>query len=63
MTHDGIGVQTCYRKACGSVAGDSDSGSVALAISLRCCRAPAYMSSAVPRFLHRLLSPFLFRSR
>ena len=59
----GIGVQTCYRRACGSAAGHWGSGSVALAISLRRCRAATYTSSVVPRFTDMLLSPFPFGSR
>jgi hypothetical protein len=56
-----------YRRATeecdGSTAGHWDSGSVALTISLRRCRAPAYTSSAVLRFTDMLLSPRPFGSR
>jgi hypothetical protein len=62
-TTDGIGVQTCYRRVCGSTAGHWGSGSVALAISLRRCRATTYTSSVVPRFTDMLLSPRPFGSR
>jgi len=63
VTTDGIGVQTCYRRACVSAAGHCGSGSLALSISLRRCGATAYTPSAVPRFTDMLLSPFPFGSR
>src|SRR6266853_2295228 len=53
----------CYRRVCGSTAGDWDSDNPVLAISLRRCRATAYTSSAVPRFTNMLLSPRPFGSR
>ena len=60
---DGIGVQTCYRRACRSATGHWGLGSIALAISLRRCRATTYTSSVVPRFTDMLLSPFPFGPR
>jgi hypothetical protein len=63
MATDGIGVQTCYRRACGSAAGHWDSGNSALAVSLRRCRAASYTSSDAPRFTDMRLFPFPFGSR
>ena len=60
---DGIGVQTCYRRMCGSIPGHWDSGNPALALSLRRCRATIYTSSTVLRFTNMLLFPRPFRSR
>ena len=60
---DGIGVQTCYRRMCGSTPGHWDSGNPALALSLRRCRATAYTSSTVLRFTNMLLFPRPFGSR
>src|SRR5262249_57422446 len=63
MAHDGVGLQMCYRRVCGSTPGDWDSHNPVLALSLRRCRTTAYTSSAVPRFPTMLLSPRPFRSR
>src|SRR5215475_13233069 len=57
MAHDGVGLQMCYRRVCGSTPGDWDSNNPVLALSLRRCRTTAYTSSAVPRFTNMLLSP------
>src|SRR5712691_8509445 len=53
----------CYRRVCGSTAGDWDSDNPVLAISFRRCRTTAYTSSAVPRFTNMLLFPRPFGSR
>src|SRR5262245_36304524 len=63
MAHDGVGLQMCYRRVCGSTPGDWDSNNAVLALSLRRCRTTAYTSSAVPRFINMLLSPRPFGSR
>jgi hypothetical protein len=63
MARDGVGVQMCYRRVCGSTPGDWDSDNAVFAISLRRCRTTAYTSSAVPRFTNMLLSPRPFGSR
>src|SRR5262245_8970525 len=63
MAHDGVGLQMCYRRVCGSTPGDWDSNNPVLALSLRRCRTTAYTSSAVPRFINMLLSPRPFGSR
>src|SRR6266566_8059896 len=63
MARDGVGLQMCYRRVCGSTPGDWDSNNPVLALSLRCCRTTAYTSSAVPRFINMLLSPRPFGSR
>ena len=63
MAHDGVGLQMCYRRVCGSTPGDWDSNNPVLAVSLRRCRTTAYTSSAVPRFTNMLLSPRPFGSR
>jgi hypothetical protein len=63
MAHDGVGLQMCYRRVCGSTPGDWDSNNAVLALSLRRCRTTAYTSSAVPRFTDMLLSPHPFGSR
>src|SRR6266849_7709232 len=63
MARDGVGLQMCYRRVCGSTPGDWGSNNLVLAISLRRCRATAYTSSAAPRFTNMLLSPRPFGSR
>ncbi len=63
MAHDGVGLQMCYRRVCGSTPGDWGSNNPVLALSLRRCRTTAYTSSAVPRFTNMLLSPRPFGSR
>ena len=63
MARDGVGIQMCYRRVCGSTPGDWDSDNPVFAISLRRCRTTAYTSSAVSRFTNMLLSPRPFGSR
>jgi hypothetical protein len=62
VTRDGVGVQTCYRRVCGSTAGHWDSGNPALTISRRRCRTMPYTSSDISRFPTMLLSPILSES-
>ncbi len=63
VASESVGVQTCYRRVCGSTPGHWDSGNSALAISLRRCRATPYTSSVVLCFINMLLSPRPFGSR
>src|SRR5882724_5473513 len=63
MAHDGVGLQMCYRRVCGSTPGDWGSNNAVFALSLRRCRTTAYTSSTVPRFPNMLLSPRPFGSR
>jgi hypothetical protein len=64
IASNGIGVQSCDRRMCGSTAGHWRLGSLALALSIRRCRSTTYTTSAVPCVPHRLLSlpPFRVRS-
>jgi hypothetical protein len=57
------GLQTCYRRVCGSTAGHWGSGNPALTILRRRCGTMPYTSSDISRFPTRLLSPRPFGSR
>src|SRR5712691_2105576 len=63
MAPNGVGVQMCYRRVCGSTTGYWSSNNPVLAISFRRCRTTTYTSSVVPCFTNRLLSPRPFESR
>jgi hypothetical protein len=54
---DGVGVQTCYRRACLYAIGYWDSSNPALALSLRRRRTMPYTSSDIPCFTNMLFSP------
>ena len=60
---EGVGVQTCYQRACGYTSGHLGSDNPVLALSRRRCETSAYTSSTAPRFPNMLFSPRLFRSR
>src|SRR5712691_12773800 len=63
MAPNGVGVQMCYRRVCGSTTGYWSANNPVLAISFRRCRTTTYTSSVVPCFTNRLLSPRPFESR
>ena len=63
MAHDGVGVQTCYRRVWCSTTGHWGSGNPALTVSRRRCRTMPYTSSDISRFPTMLLSPRPFGSR
>ena len=57
------GIQTCYRRVCGSTTGHWGSGNAALTVSCRRCRTMPYTSSDISRFPTMLLFPRPFGSR
>src|SRR5215831_13983891 len=57
------GIQTCYRRVCGSTTGHWGSGNAALTLSCRRCRTMPYTSSDIARFPTMLLFPRPFGAR
>ena len=57
------GIQTCYRRVCGSTTGHWGLGNPALTLSRRRCRTMPYTSSDISRFPTMLLFPRPFGSR